>query len=382
MHSRFRSARLGHDLIPSMGRLLIVCTMLLLVSVAVGIRGQRAEVLGQRTEVGGQRSEVRNQPVTRSLRLPVLTGADGQIDAQGDEQLSAEAIQALLREVEARHKEANAKLKHYSYLLKRTEHQLNDEGESTKYRMHEYRVFPRRPLAVAAMLSENGVALSPEKLAKEKARANKEWQKQRDRDQRSENRGQKAEGGEQKTEVSERSEDRDQKKEAGGQKGESTKGADDKKAPWFEGMEFKVLPRERLDDREVMVLSFRPLWASSPRAGSPPDKNADKFMSGLKGQIWIDPKEKMILKFHGELTTDFSPGGLSGWLSSLKPGTQVTIENMRLPNGLMVVKLVDFSSIAKTRGPLWLPHIDRFRVVDEMSDYRPFDPEAKDLFLN
>jgi hypothetical protein len=48
----------------------------------------------------------------------------------------------------------------------------------------------------------------------------------------------------------------------------------------------------------------------------------------------------------------------------------------------MVVKLVDFSSIAKTRGPLWLPHIDRFRVVDEMSDYRLFDPEARDLFLN
>jgi hypothetical protein len=103
-----------------------------------------------------------NEPETRSLRLPVLIRG-GQIDAQGDEQLSAAAIQALLREVEARHKEANEKLKYYSYLLKRTEHQLNEEGESTKYRMHEYRVFPRRPLAVTAMLSENGVELAPEK---------------------------------------------------------------------------------------------------------------------------------------------------------------------------------------------------------------------------
>jgi hypothetical protein len=101
--------------------------MLLLVSVAVWISSQRAESGRQRTEVGGQRSEVRNQPVTRLLRLPVLTRVGGQIDAQGNEQLSADAIQALLREVEARHKEANAKLEHYSYLLKRTKHQLNDE---------------------------------------------------------------------------------------------------------------------------------------------------------------------------------------------------------------------------------------------------------------
>ncbi len=46
--------------------------------------------------------------------------------------------------------------------------------------MHEYRVFPRaKGLAVSAMLSENGKELDPKKLAKEKANANKEWQKHR-----------------------------------------------------------------------------------------------------------------------------------------------------------------------------------------------------------
>ena len=189
------------------------------------------------------------------------------------------------------------------------------------------------------MLTENGKELSPEKLAKEKARANKEWQKQKRRDQKS----------------------------------ELKKSDEGKRVPWFEGMDFTVLPPERIEDRELMILSF------TPRSNAPV-KGADKFMSGLKGQIWIDPAEKMIHKFQAELTRDFSAGGLSGWLSSLKPGTALTIENMRLANGLWVVKLVDFSSIAKTRGPLWLPKTDRFRVVDEMSDYRPFDPDAADLF--
>jgi hypothetical protein len=239
--------------------------------------------------------------------------------------------------VEARQKEANAKLERYSYILKRTEHELNDKGVGTKYRMHEYRVFPMRPgLAVAALLSENGKELSPEKLVKEKARANKEWQKH---------------------------------------KKDKPKNADSTTVSWFETLDFTVLPPERLEDREVIVLSFR------PRANYSPPKNADKFVAGLKGQLWIDPLEKMILKFHAELTRDFSAGGLSGWLSSAKPGTAFTIENMRLADGRWAVKLVDSYAIGQARGPLWISHTYRFRVVDEMSDYRPFDPEAMDLFL-
>jgi len=277
------------------------------------------------------------QDVQLDRAKPVLTRAvEGQLDAQ--------AIQALLREMEAKHNEAYAKLEHYSYLLKRTEHQLNDKGEETKSKVHEYRVFPRgQGLTVSAMLSENGKQLSPEKLRKEKARANKEWLKYKKNPR-----------------------DRDQRSKVGAQK---------PTPPWFEGLDFTRLPPERLEEREVMVLSFR------PRSDYSPKENADKFISGLKGRIWIDPIEKMVLKTQAELTRDFSAGGLSGWLSSLKPGTALTIENMRLANGLWVVKRVDFSSIVKERGFLMLPHTSRFRLVDEMSDYRPFDPEAVDLFL-
>ena len=103
-------------------------------------------------------------------------------------------------------------------------------------------------------------------------------------------------------------------------------------------------------------------------------------MAGLQGQVWIDADEKMIMKLHGELTKGFPSGGLSGWLSSLKPGTELTIENTRLPNGRWVVSRVDFRSIGQARGPFWISHGFRFRMVDEVSDYREFDPEATDLF--
>lgn len=43
-------------------------------------------------------------------------------------------------------------------------------------------------------------------------------------------------------------------------------------------------------------------------------------------------------------------------------------------------KRVDVSSIVKGPGFLMLPHTERFRFVDELSDYREFDPDATDLF--
>ncbi|HYJ85618.1 MAG TPA: hypothetical protein VEW46_06170 [Pyrinomonadaceae bacterium] len=264
--------------------------------------------------------------------LSVLTGFQ---DAQVDAQLTPEAIHALLREVEEKHKAANEKLRYYSYILKRTEHQLDKEGVSTKYRVHEYRVFPRgKGLVVTAMLSENGKELDPKKLAKEKANANKEWQKHR----------------------------KDREKEP------------DKIGPWFDGLDFVALPGERFDDRDVIVFGF------TPQTDYKRPKHSNRVTSDLKGQVWIDGQEKMVVKFQAELTREFRQGGLSGWLSALKPGTTITIENTRLGNGLWVVNRVDVSSIVKGPGFLMLPHTERFRVVDEMSDYREFDPDATDLF--
>jgi len=90
-------------------RVLLVGMMLLLISAAAGV--------DQRVVVRGQQSP--SDPLQRPSDPP----------------LSAEAILALMREVDARHEAANVKLARYSYLLKRTERQLNDQGQGTKYRI-------------------------------------------------------------------------------------------------------------------------------------------------------------------------------------------------------------------------------------------------------
>lgn len=369
--------RLNNQRALSTGRALTACGALLLVSIAavVTLQGSERVVRRQGSErvasqlgserMGGQGRvpvETRSHSPLQATAafpgtLPFLTSFQATLtsfqatltrfqatltrfqEAQFDDQLKPEAMKALLREVEERHKKAHEKLRYYSYILKHTEHQLNEQGVSTKYRVHEYRVFPRGfGLVVTAMLSENGKELTPQKLAKEKANANKEWQKHRKDGQK------------------------DRPKDP------------EKIGLWFEGLDFVALPQERLGDREVIVFSF------TPRADYLRPKDSNTLMPDLKGQVRIDLQEKMIVKFQAELMRERRQGGLSGWLSALKPGTAITIENTRIGNGLWVMSRVDVSSIVKGPGFLMLPHTARFRFVDEMSDYREFDPDAADLF--
>lgn len=246
-------------------------------------------------------------------------------------------IPSLLREVEAQQKANSAKIGRYSYTLKRTVQELNVKGELKKEKVYLYRVFPRRhPLPVILLLSEDGKPSSDEKLAKEKIKVNKYWQEH---------------------------------------KNEVPKTVDATEVnPWFKNLEFSFVGNERYQDRDVVVLSFE------PRADSTPKKVGEKFISGLQGKVWIDPAEKVIIKIQAELTKVFSVGGLAGFLSSLRPGSTLTIENMPIGDGIWAIKRLEFAFIEKSAGVLLLPQTAHTRQLDEMSDYRPFDPDTKDLF--
>jgi hypothetical protein len=215
---------------------------------------------------------------------------------------------------------------------------LNDKGEVKKEKVYVYQVFPlRQALPAILLLSEDGKPLTGEKLAKEKIRVNKYWQQH---------------------------------------KNDTPKRKADNQTPWFTGLDLTVVGNERYAGRDVVVISFK------PRADAAPKKDAEKFYSGLKGQVWIDPAEKMTMKVQAELTNVFSVGGLSGFLSSLRPGSALTVENMPIGDGLWGVKRFEFAVIEKYPGAvLLLPRTARIRQLDEMSDYRLFDPQAKDLFI-
>jgi hypothetical protein len=269
-----------------------------------------------------------------SVLYPNLTLVPG-FKAQGQSANQLD-IQSLLREVEAKQKENSPKTQRYSFTLKRTVQELNDKGEVKKEKIYLYQVFPlRQALPAMLLLSQDGKALSGEKLAREKIKVNKYWQEH---------------------------------------KNEAPKSKPGEEVSWFEALEYSFVGNERYQDRDVVVLSFK------PKADYAPKRDAQKLISGLKGQVWIEPADKVIIKIQGELTNVFSPSGFPGFLSSLRPGSALTVENMPIGDGLWGVKRVEFASIQKYPGVFLLPKTANTRQLDEMSDYRPFDPEAKDLF--
>jgi hypothetical protein len=263
------------------------------------------------------------------LLFPAVSPAQQQPANQVD-------VPTLLREVEAKQKQNAAKAQPHSYTLKRTMQDLNNKGEVKKEKAYIYQVFPiRHGLPAMLLLSEEGKPLSDEKLAREKIKTNKYWQEH---------------------------------------KNDAPKNKPGEEFSWFTGLNHSFARHDRYEGRDVVVLSF------TPKAEHDAKTYDQKFVSGLKGELWIEAVEKAVVKIHCELTKVLRSGGLSGWLSSLRPGSALTIDFMPLGDGPWAVKRIESASIAKFSGVLFLPQTAHSRLLDEMSDYRPIDPDTKDLF--
>lgn len=248
--------------------------------------------------------------------------------------------QSLVEAAQSKQKEFSSELLGYTYTLKRSMQELNDKGEIKKERVQVFQVFPvAHGMPVIMLLSENGKDLSPTQLAKEKARANKEWRKRK----------KDSEKGEGQTELQE--------------------------TPFFlQGSEFTMLRTERYNNSDVIVLRFK------PRRDFNPAKDSEKFALSLEGELWIDIAEKAIVKLDAKLAESYKTG-LLGHISPLEPGTSLIIESSPISNDLWATTRIEFipgqinSLFSKT------VHYHR-KQKDEMSDYRPFNKNSDDLFAN
>ena len=278
-----------------------------------------------------------------SLRRPafgtlllIIAGALVAINtsAQSDTRLD---IPSLITEVESKGKENASRLLGYTFRLKHIEQELNDKDEVKKETSYLFQVFPLpKGVPVLMLLNENGKDLSPQRLAKEKAKANREWRKR-------------------KLEV-------------------ASKPGEPEPLAFLRTSEFALLRTDRYKDRDVIVLRFK------PRADFQPAKDAEKFVSKLEGEMWIDPVAKMTIRLEARLVEKFSLGGLSGLFASLRPGWTLVLESgplsdKSLPNGLWAANRLEVYSLAK---PL-LSKALRSRQKDEFSDYKPFDKDADTL---
>ncbi len=264
-------------------------------------------------------------------------------------------VAGLLRAVAQNQDAVEKRVSEYAFLQKETDRELNDKGQIKKETTRVYEVFPlANRESIRKLISENGVALSGERAAKEGKRVTEEFEKaERER-----------------AKTDERAARRRAEREKRARQGNSEEDEDPEISQFLKVCEFVSPRREIFGGREAIVFDFR------PRAGFKPSNRTETLISKLIGVAWIDPIDKQVMRLEARLAEGFKMGG--GLVLSLRPGAGLVMEQTRMAEGVWLPRLAQLNLSAR----LFL-----FRGIDvnktiEWSDYRHFRGEVNDYQLD
>ncbi|HVG39350.1 MAG TPA: hypothetical protein VM870_08685 [Pyrinomonadaceae bacterium] len=268
-------------------------------------------------------------------------------------------IPDLLREVARNQKELDERVSEYTFTRKETEREINDRGELKRERVKVQEIYPVRGGGrVLKLISENGVALSPERTAKEEKRVAEELEKA-ERDYRKEQEKRERNAAE-------------KIKRKGNETGVGKDGDDE-----FEGVstflracEFVSPRREVFRERAAIVFDFR------ARPGFRPQNSGESLVSKLIGVVWIDPEDKQVMRLEARLADGFKIGG--GLLASVRSGSAFAFEQTRMADGVWLPRMAQINASVKV---LLLAGL-RLDATREYSDYKKFNTQTGDAKLN
>jgi len=292
-----------------------------------------------------------------TVRLRRVTYNSGLAATLFDPPRSVEALDVttLLHEVSKNQDAVEKRVTEYSFLQKQTEREIDGKGVLKKETVKVFEVFPvanRAP--IMKLISENGVALSGDRAAKEDKRVMEEFLKaERDKDKDA----QKA---------AERRAAREREKAAKSKQDESE---DVEISQFFRHCEFVSPRRERFQDRETIVFDFR------VQPGFKPSTRQESLISKLVGVVWIDPLDKQVIRLEARLAEGFKMGG--GLVLSLRPGAALVMEQMRLKEGIWMPR---FAQINLSIKVLLFGGGDINQTL-EWSDYKHFSADIESYKL-
>lgn len=253
-------------------------------------------------------------------------------------------VAELLREVSRNQDEIDKRVSEYAFTQKETDKEINGKGELKKQTVKVYEVYPlpnREP--VQKLISENGVALSPERAAKEDRRVQEEFMK------------------------AERDREKDEKKMAQRRaKREKKENEGTEITPFLRACEFVSPRREQWEGRDTIVFDFR------PKPGFRPKNREESLIAKLIGVVWIDPVDKQVIRLEARLAEGFKIAG--GLLASLKPGAALVIEQTRMAQGVWLPRFAQVNLSVK----ILLFGGGDYNKTIEWSDYKHFSGDVKD----
>lgn len=262
----------------------------------------------------------------------------------------------LLREVARNQEEVEKRVSEYAFLQKETDRELDGKGELKKEKIKVFEVFPvshREP--IMKLISENGVALSGERAAKEAKRVEEEFLKaEREREKT-----------EEKVERRRAEQLRQQSR-----KGDTEADEDPTISQFLKVCEFVSPRRERFGAREAVVFDFR------PRPGFKPGNRQESLIAKLVGVAWIDPVDKQVMRLEARLAEGFKMAG--GLVLSLRPGAGFVMEQTRMAEGIWLPRFAQVNLSVR---------VFLFRGVEvnktiEWSEYRHFKGDVGDYKLD
>jgi len=255
-------------------------------------------------------------------------------------------VAALLREVARNQDETENRVAEYSFTQTETDREIDSKGELKKQTVKVYEVYPlpnREP--VEKLISENGVALSAERAAKEDKRVQEEFLKaEREKDEDAQ-------------EAARRRAEREKKKK------DEDEG-DPEISMFLRACDFVSPRRERLEGRDSIVFDFR------PRAGFKPKTREESLITKLVGVVWIDPVDQQVIRLEARLAEGFKMAG--GLLVSLKPGAALVMEQTRMTQGVWLPRFAQINLSVKV---LLFGGGDYNKTI-EWSDYKHFSGDV------
>jgi hypothetical protein len=305
-------------------------------------------------------TEERDGQEPRTLVLASVRYNEGLGDAVFDPPRTAETIDvpALLREVARNQGELDERVSEYTFTRRQVEREINDRGEVKKEKTIVHEVYPVAGGGrVLKLISEDDVALSPEKAAREEKRVVEELAKA---ERENEKRQQK------------RERDREERaKKKGSETGVGENGDDDLGiAAFLRASEFVSPRRERFRDRDAVVFDFR------ARPGFRPGNRDETLIAKLAGVVWIDPIDKQVMRLEARLAEGFKIGG--GLLASVRPGSNFAFEQTRMTDGVWLPRFAQISASAK----VFLLAGFKLDATREYSDYKRFSAKTGDATLD
>ena len=259
-------------------------------------------------------------------------------------------IPKLLEELQANQDEIERILEDYSYKQQTVKRELTNKGELNVKEKETVQLTFYKGFRVSRLIAKNGKPLSPKDQANEDKNAQKRV----------------------------REIDKILAKEASRDVSQNRTGSPDGRgrgisiAEVLRASKLTNPRRERLKSRDVVVFDFEP----NPNFDFKNAKSFLKFFGKTVGVIWIDEKDKQVVRLEAILADSYKVGG--GLLAKLRKGASFTLEQDRINNEIWLPTNADINLSVRI---LLFGGVKVNQIVRSF-DYKKFKTEVREATVD